>query len=51
MGSLGGGGRYDNLTGVFGWPMCRESGFLSERNESMMYWKRKIYFPLHQGRS
>ncbi len=20
MGSLGGGGRYDNLTGVFGWP-------------------------------
>ena len=35
-GSITGGGRYDNLTGVFGMPDCRVSAYRLAQTESMM---------------
>ncbi|HEY3387304.1 MAG TPA: histidine--tRNA ligase, partial [Saprospiraceae bacterium] len=47
MGSLGGGGRYDNLTGVFGWPDVPGVGisFGAERIYDVM--EAKGLFPAH----
>jgi histidyl-tRNA synthetase len=47
MGSLGGGGRYDNLTGVFGWPDVPGVGisFGAERIYDVL--EAKALFPSH----